>query len=70
VPQRGRTLGLVSAAWSVALLAATLVVLPLRDLLGDADLWPWVGLVAVPAAATLWVLDGEADRVERLRGRS
>ena len=46
------------------------LLLPLHSVLGEARFWAVIGLLGLPSAIVLLILDRVADRPERLRGRS
>ncbi|MHC4924231.1 MAG: MFS transporter, partial [Planctomycetota bacterium] len=50
---RGRYMGIQSAGWSIAFAVGPLVLIPLRQRLGDARFWP---LLLLPLAAAAWML--------------
>jgi MFS family permease len=67
---RGRYLALYQATWSLGLIVAPLVFLPLHARMGEAPFWGLLTLPALPMAVTLRRLDRTADRPELLRGAS
>lgn len=66
----GRYLSLYGATWSLAMAFGPALFLPLHARLGEALFWPAVAALALPAALIALHLDRNADRPDRLRGRS
>jgi MFS family permease len=68
--QRGRYLGIAQAAWGLGATIAPVVFLPVHAAVPEWAFWGLLGLAVLPAVPLMLQLDRDADRPERLRGRT